>query len=142
MAQLDNTELLIALNGEIHYLTSDSLEVYNTNGEDLSITGILQSGSSDLSEPSVDKLLNYIDVDYKGQCTIFFSFKNLDDESFSTTNIVLPYKADRGTVWIYIPLAQRKAFQKMEYWIVEPVHGTIVYGLEIDFSILNRRRFN
>lgn len=140
MATLDTAHVLVDFDGNLAYLTPTTLEIYDPAGADLGITGILESGSTDLGEPTVDKLLNSVDIDYKGQCNIFFSFENLDGNSFSTSVYTLPYKADRGTIWLHVPLIQRKAFQKISYWLTDPIQGTIIYGIEIDFSVLRRRR--
>ena len=140
MATLDTAEILIDFDGKVNYLTPTTLEVYNESGLDLGITGVFGSGYSDLGEPSVDKLLNAIDIDYVGQCNIFFSFQSLDGTSATSSIFTLPSKASRGTYWLQLPLAERRAFQKIAYWFTEPTHGTKIYGLEIDFSILKRRR--
>lgn len=137
MATLDTSTIIIDQTGTLAYLSPTTLEVYDNTGPDVGISGIFSSGESDLGEPSVDKLVNYIDVDYVGKFNIWFK---LDD--MSTSVITVDTKATRGTAWIYLPLVERKAFQKLQYWIDGPTHGTEIYGIEIDFSILKRRRYN
>lgn len=137
MATLDIAQPLIDFDGNIAYLTPDKLYVYNVNTDDQGIEGILFSGASDLGEPSIDKLLNFIDVDYIGQFMIYFTY---DDPAGTTSSYLLPAKSTRGTHWLYIPLTERRPFKKVKYAIIGPTHGTIIYGLEIDFSVLRRRR--
>lgn len=142
MATLDTAEIIIDQDGKIAYLTPEELWVYDEGGADLGIFGILSSGYSDLGEPSVDKLLNYIDLDYIGQFNIFFEFTSLDGQLGGTSSFTVPEKTTRGTYQLYIPLKERKAFQKLRYWFAEPIHGTKIYNMEIDFSILRRRRYS
>lgn len=142
MATLDTTTIMIDQDGKLAYLIPTMLEVYNSTGPDLGTVGVFSSGISDLGEPSVDKLLNYIDIDYIGQCNISFNFYGLDGTSFTSSVFALPTKSTRGTYWLQIPTSERKAFQKLKYWLTEPINGTIIYNLEINFSALKRRRYN
>lgn len=141
MATLDTAQPLISFDGSVSYLTPSELYVYDPT-DTTEITAVLRSGYSDLGEPSVDKLLNYIDLDYKGQFSILITFESEDGATYSTSSFLLPEHIDRQTTWFRLPLAQRKAFKKMAYWFVEPTEGTIIYGMEIDFSVLRRRRLD
>ncbi len=129
-------DILIDFDGVLNYLTPDALYVKDTN--DPTITpAMIFSGDSDLGEPSVDKLLNFIDIDYIGSLVFTFAL-----DGVVQTSTVMPNKASRGTAWVDLPLSNRKPFQKLRYMISGPTPGTEIYNVEIDFSILNRRRYN
>jgi len=135
MADVSNAnDILLDFDGKLAYVTDNDLYVYEQNNLELA-TGVLISSDSDLGEPSIDKLMNSIDVDYVGAFNLSLYF----DGVYEVT-LPLLLKATRGTVWLNIPLINRKPFQKFKYIIAEPAVNTKVYGLEIDFSILKRRR--
>lgn len=129
-------EILVDLNGNIAYLQDDKLWIKDTNDTELIGCSIVFN-DSDLGEPGIEKLINFADVDYVGAFNLSFYFDGtvIHTMKFST-------KATRGTVWRDFPLAKRKAFQKLKLVITASTKTTKIYGLEIDFNVLRRRRYN
>lgn len=129
-------EVLIDLNGDIAYLQDDTLWIRDTTDTEL-LGAYIIFNDSDLGEPGVDKLLNFIDVDYVGafNLTVYFNGTAVHTFQFGT-------KGSRGTTWRDFPLAKRKAFQKLKIAISASAKTTKIYGLEIDFQVLRRRRYN
>lgn len=129
-------EVLIDLDGEIAYLQDDTLWIRDTS--DTTLVGCsVVFNDSDLGVPDVDKLINFADVDYVGAFNLSFYFDGtvVHTMEFST-------RASRGTVWKDFPLSKRKAFQKLKLVITASNKNTKIYGIEIDFSVLRRRRYN
>jgi hypothetical protein len=91
--------------------------------------------NSDLGEPSIDKHLIYIDVDYKGSLSIRFFLDKEMKHSYTLPNVTT-----RTTRWVYYPLDSRSPFQKMYVVFVTSTPGSELYGYELDFSINKRRR--
>ena len=127
-------DVLIDFDGKRAYLTDDALWVYDT--ADTNVTdGYVTSNNSDLGYPDVDKLLNYIDVDYKGTVQVIVYQDGNGIHIFNP-----PDKTSRGTKWLYLPLRKRKAFQKIKIVLASSDPDAIIYGVELDFSVLKRRR--
>ena len=132
-----SNDIIIDQSGEISYLTPDSLYVYNSNAIDpIGFKGKVILNNSDLGEPSIDKLLNRIDVDYKGTISFDIYYDGIFECTLTPANA-----STRVTTWLDIPLVHRKPFQKF-YIVIRGKFGTILYGLEIDFQALSRRRYN
>ena len=129
-------DILVDLNGEINYLQDDTLWIYDNADSEL-IGAQVVFNNSDLGEPGIEKLINFVDVDYVGAFNLSFYLDGtvIHTMEFST-------KATRGTVWRDFPLAKRKAFQKLKLVITASAKTTKIYGLEIDFNVLRRRRYN
>jgi len=101
------------------------------------INGYLITNNSALGEISVDKLINYLDCDYKGAFTIGIYY-----DGILQITLTAPTRSSRGFSRIYMPLIHRKAFQKLKLYITCLTAGTIIYSIEPDFSLLNRRYRN
>lgn len=135
MAILANAnEILIDSDGNIAYLTDDKLYVYDADDTEV-VGGYIKHIETDLGEPSVDKHLNGIDIDYKGTVTVYIYVDGVNEHTFS-----LPNRATRGTAWVHYPLAGRVPFQKFYTHFVTATAGTTIYGFEIDFNVTQRRR--
>ena len=132
----DANDILIDLNGEITYLQDTKLWIRDIT-DITEIVATITFNNSDLGEPSAEKLMNYIDVDYVGAFSLLFK---LDDTSIHT--MTFSNLATRSTVWKSFPLNKRKPFQKIQLVITASTIGTKIYSLELDFELLRRRRFN
>lgn len=132
----DANEILIDFSGNVNYLTDDKLYIYDNTDTEV-VGGLIKTGSSDMAEPTIDKLINFIDCDYVGSFKIVFTF---DDIYIHT--IELPYSSTRTTRWVSFPLSKRKALQKIQLAITSSVKDTIIYRIEVDFTVLKRRRYN
>ena len=128
-------DILIDLNGDRAYLEDNALWVKSTV-DDNNPDAMIEFNKTDLGEPSIHKLINYIDLDYKGTFTLYFYF---DNEGLIWSTTVTDHVA-RNTRWIYFPLVNRKSFQKLGIVIVANDADAKIYGIEIDFQILKRRR--
>lgn len=138
MAQpiLENAnDILIDLNGNISYLQDTLLWEYDA--ADTEVTGAyIIFNDGDLQEPAIDKLLNYVDVDYEGSFILNFYLDGVLTHSTTFADV-----ASRTTVWRDYPLIKRKAFQKLKLTLTSSTPDTKIYGIEVDFSIARRRRF-
>lgn len=129
-------DILVDFEGNLAYLTDDKLYTFDSSDE-LIVGASLTSNNSDLGEPGVDKLINFVDADYSGAFNITFYFDN--SASYTMT---FPNSASRTTKWTDFPLSKRRAFQKLKIMITTSTPNTIINGLEIDFSVMARRRYN
>lgn len=135
MAILANAnEILIDLDGYRAYLTDDALYVYDADDTEV-VGGYIRHNETDLGEPSLDKHINGVDVDYKGILTLYFYFDGEQEHS-----ITVPNSASRTTRWVHFPVSSREPFQKIRSLVVSATSGTILYGLEYDFNVVQRRR--
>ena len=127
-------QILVDLNGNTAYLTPQELYIYDSNSTDV-IQGSLLTNESDLGEPTVDKLLNSIEIDFKGKVSIGVYLDG-------TYNCLLEAgpSSVRTTNFLYVPLIKRKAFQKVRLYFTTTTPGTVLYGTEIDFDILKKRK--
>lgn len=132
----DANEILIDFNGNINYLTNDKLYIYDNTDTEI-VGGLVKTSSSDMTEPTIDKLINSIDCDYVGSFKITFIFDNVPIHT-----IELPYSSTRTTKWVSFPLQRRIPLQKIQLAITSGIKNTIIYGIEIDFTVLKRRRYN
>jgi len=131
-------DLLVDLNGKKAYLEDNSLWV-NTPSNTTNPSASIQFNRTDLGEPSIDKLINYFDIDYEGEFTIKLYYDDtVDSPIWSST--VNDHGATRDTEWIPLPLINRQAFQKMFIVIIANDASCKIYGIEIDFQVLKRRR--
>lgn len=126
-------DILIDLNGYRAYLTDDELYSYGTDS--LNPGSYVTTNNSDLGEPSVDKLLNYIDIDYVGST---WSIQVFYDSGYEVT-LEIPASVVRREKQIYIPLVNRKPFQKLKLKVINNSEIANLYGLEVDFDIIKRR---
>lgn len=132
----DANEILIDFNGEIAYLQGDALWIRDTSDAEL-IGATVEFNDSDLGVPDIDKLLNFADVDYEGAFTLTFEF---DGTAIHT--MTFADKVTRGVAWQDFPLIKRKGFRKLKMVIVASAKDTKIYSIEIDFTVLRRRRYN
>ena len=132
----DANDILVDLSGEVTYLQDTKLWIRDET-DATQITATVTFNNSDLGVPSAEKLMNYIDVDYIGTFSLVFK---LDGTIIHT--IAFANQATRNTVWKDFPISKRKPFQKIQLTINSSVIGTKIYGLELDFEILRRRRYN
>ena len=132
----DANDILIDSSGKIAYLQDAKLWI-NDDTDVTKITATITFNNSDLGEPSAEKLINYMDVDYIGAFSISFKLDDVAIHTMSFSNL-----DTRGTVYQSYPLNKRKPFQKIQLAITANIIGTKIYGLELDFELLRRRRFN
>ena len=99
-------KLLVDLSGNRAYLTDDSLITYDAS-DTSTPTAYITLNESDFGEPSVDKLINHIDVDYEGDLKL-----TLITDNFAHT-YTLSDSAARTTTWLDLPLFRRIKFQKI-----------------------------
>jgi len=132
----DANEVLINFDGELAYLQDTTLWIRDTSDTEL-VGATVEFNTSDLGVPDIDKLLNFVDVDYEGAFTLTFT---LDGTSVHT--MTMDDKAIRDVEWQDFPLSKRKAFRKLQMTIVASAKDTKIYSIEIDFDILRRRRYN
>jgi hypothetical protein len=130
---LANT-ILVDFDGNRAYLTDDKLYIYDSTNLEV-VWSFIKHNDSDLGEPSIDKHLNGIDVDYVGDMSITVYLDNVYAWTFA-----IPYSATRTTVWMHYPITERLPFQKLFTSVVTATPGTKVYGIEIDFNTTKRRR--
>lgn len=126
-------DILIDHNGQLAYLTDNSLYIYHLDTVD-SIGGLIVLNNSDLNEPHLDKLLNYIEVDYKGTIELYFYF---DDQY--VCRLTAPKATSRTTKLLYFPLRFRRPFQRLQIKMLSKDRSTIIYNLEVDFDVLPKR---
>lgn len=127
-------DLLIDFSGYISYVTDYAF--YTHDATDTTETGAyVVTNDSDLGYPDVDKLVNFIDLDYKGTIQVLIYQDGTATHIFNP-----PDKTSRGTRWLYMPLRKRVAFQKIKIKIASTDPDSIVYGAELDFNVLKRRR--
>jgi len=127
-------EILVDFNGNRAYLTDDSLYVYDAADVNV-VPGFIKHNNSDLGEPSLDKHINGLDVDYKGAFTLTMVF---DDEG--TYIFDVPNSATRTTKWMHYPVYLREPFQKLYTLLTTSTAGMTIYGLELDFNTVPRRK--
>lgn len=132
----DAVDVLVDHNGEIAYLQTDNLWEYYS-ADTTVVGGSITFNNSDLGEPSIEKLINSVDVDYEGSFSLTFYFDGTVIYTMTFTD-----KSTRGTVWRDFPLQYRKVFQKLKLYITSATNDTKIYSIEIDFSVLKRRRYN
>lgn len=129
-------DILIDRNGNVSYL-QDTL-LWEHDATDTEVTGaFVNFNDSDMQQPAVDKLLNYVDIDYEGSFRLNFYL-----DGTLSHGVTFPDKASRGTIWSDYPLSKRKAFQKLRLTLSSSTPDTKIYGIEVDFSIARRRRYN
>lgn len=129
-------DILIDLNGHVSYLQDDALWEYDATDEEITGAFIIFH-DSDMGQPSIEKLLNYVDVDYEGEFVLNFYLDGVLTHTTTFEDL-----ASRSTVWRDYPLIKRKAFQKLKLTLSSATPDTKIYGIEVDFSILRRRRYN
>ena len=132
-------DVLVDPNGELAYLTPDKLYVYDIT-DTTQISATLITSSIDFGEPSIDKLLNFVDADYIGQFSITFTFDGAEHSPMYVMSF--PQSAVRTTLWKSHPLVDRIPHQKFAMKITSITAGTKIYGLELDYGGLRRRRYN
>ena len=127
-------EILVDFNGNRAYLTDDKLYVYDAT-DTTETPGYIRHNNSDLGEPSVDKHLNGIDIDYEGMLLLYMYQDGVAQKTFT-----VPYSADRTTLWMHYPTMDRVPFQKIYFHVYTVTTDTTIYGLEVDFNVTKRRR--
>lgn len=132
----DAVDVLIDQNGEVSYLQDDKLYDYSL-GDTTEVGGSVTFNNADLGEPGIEKLVNFVDVDYEGAFNLSF----YGDGTLLHT-MTFNDKSTRGTVWRDYPVNKRTPFQKLKLYISSSTNDTKIYSIEIDFSILRRRRYN
>lgn len=137
MAILENAnEILINLSGELAYLQDTKLWIRDTSDSEL-VGATVEFNNSDLGVPDVDKMINFVDVDYEGAFTLTFTFDGTIIHTMTFADL-----ETRGSEWQDFPLIKRKSFRKLQMTVVASVKSTKIYGIEIDFDIQRRRRYN
>jgi len=129
-------DVLIDLNGEIAYLEDTKVWTYDATDTEL-IGAAVTFNDSDLGQPTLEKLINFADADYIGAFDLSFYY----DGTFIHT-MSFPTSAIRTTVDIDFPLVKRKAHTKIQIVATATAKTTKIYRLEVDFSLLKRRRYN
>lgn len=132
----DANDILIDLNGNVSYLQDDKLWTYDASDSTILGASVVLN-TSDLGVPDVDKLINFVDIDFIGNITIAFYFDGTLIHSITPIS-----KVQRGTSWVFFPMSKRKPFQKLKLVITSSALTTKIYGIEIDFSVLRRRRYD
>lgn len=132
----DAVDILIDQDGEVAYLQEDKLYEYDSTDTTV-VGGSVTFNNTDLGEAGIEKLINYVDVDYEGSFVLSFYADGVAQAALTFSD-----KATRGTTWRDYPLASRKPFQKLKLYISSATSDTKIYGIEIDFSVLRRRRYN
>jgi hypothetical protein len=132
----DAVDILTDQTGHIAYLQTDTLWEYDITDTTV-VGGSITFNNSDLGYPDIDKLIDFLDVDYEGAFNLSF----YADGGLQKT-LTFADKSTRGTVWRDYPLATRQPFQKLRLYVTSATADTKIYGIEIDFSILKRRRYN
>lgn len=120
-------------NGDLAFLGANTLEVYGSSVA--AIEGYLETPNSNLNEPEVDKVLEYIILDYIGSATIEIYLDNVLSHTLS-----YPYTSTRQSYKLYILPQYRQAAEKLYFKIKTSQSGTIIYNMYINFIILPRRR--
>lgn len=132
----DAVDILIDQNGNLAYLQDDALYEYYA-ADTTSAGGSVTFNNTDLGEASIEKIMNAVDVDYEGSFVLHFYADGVLQCSLTFAD-----KATRGTVWRDYPLVNRKVFQKLKLYIASSTIDTKIYSIELDFSVLRRRRYN
>lgn len=132
----DAVDILIDQNGRVSYLQENKLWDYDATDTTV-LGGSITFNNSDLGEPGIEKLINFVDVDYEGAFTLTFY-----GDGQALAQMVFNDKSTRGTIWRDYPLQYRKPFQKLRLYISSTTNDTKIYSIEVDFSVLRRRRFN
>ena len=126
-------DILIDILGNKAYLTDDKLYVMDPYDSTTPV-GYVQTNESDLGEPSVDKMINYIYFDYVGRFDI--TFYNGD---VPLATVTAPQTDTRRVGQLYMPLEARKPFQKLKIVIQTKIIGSEMYGMELNFGAMKRR---
>ena len=129
-------DILIDLNGQAAYLQDFDLWVYDSS-DPVTIGATIEFNNSDLGVPEADKLLNFVDVDYIGAFNLTFYL-----DGVARHTMVFNSSVTRTTKWLSYPLSKRKAFQKLKLVLTASEKTTKIYGIEIDFDIIRRRRYD
>lgn len=138
MAILENAnEILIDLNGKLAYLQDGSLWIYSA-GDSEEVGALVVFNNTDLGVPDVDKLINFVDVDYEGAFNLTFQFDGVTTHTFYFDDVSIL----RTQVWEDFPLSKRIGFRKLKMSITASDSNTKIYSIEIDFDVLRRRRYN
>lgn len=125
---------LIDFNGERAYLTNTELYTHDATDE-IVVEAYLTTNSSDLGEFGVDKLLNFIEIDYIGKVYIDVYYDSVLQFTLTSNTVT-----SRTSDFLYTPLTKRIAFQKLILKIRTTDANTYLYKAELDFSVLKRRR--
>jgi len=126
-------DFLVDFQGENAYLQPQRLLI--KSGSVVNIPYGLITNETDFGYIDTDKLLNYADIDYTGTVRLHY-FYDSEYQGFvqSSTSTV------RTSSWLYIPLAKRRPFKKIRFFI-ELVGSTAkLYSIEFDINPLKRRR--
>jgi len=100
-----------------------------SSADTATIVAMFSTHDSDLGEPSIDKLINYYDVDYVGGGTI-----RLFADGIQISEVTLPTQASRGLNRIYVLLDDRVPCRKVNIKYVTTDTTSRFYGIEIDFD--------
>ena len=130
----NSVQTLLDLDGNRAYLGPSKLHVYDDTDNTI-IEANLTTNYSDLGELNVDKLLNFIEVDYQGNIEIDVYYDYVIQFTLTTDNSI-----NRTSQYLYIPLIKRGPFQKLRLVIRTNTANTILYSVDIDFSPLKRRK--
>lgn len=130
-------DILIDTDGNLNFLQDTSLWVYSA-GDNTEIGATVIFNETDLQVPDVEKFINFVDVDYEGAFNLTFQLDGYNIHTFEFPDVSIL----RTRVWEDFPLTKRTAFRKLKMSISASDSNTKIYSIEVDFSILRRRRFN
>jgi hypothetical protein len=132
----DANDIFVDLNGHRAYLEDTKLWVYNAN--DLTMpTAWVSFNKTDLGEASIDKLFNEFIIDYTGSWSLYV----YNEDGSSMWEIALTDNPTRNLRKYFFPFAKRKTFKKMYMILATNDSDAVLYGMEIDFSVLKQRSY-
>jgi hypothetical protein len=126
-------DVLIDFDGNLAYLQNTALWTRDTNDTTV-MHGYITTYESDLQQASMDKLLNYIDIDYIQDITI-----DVYCDGAKTQTLITTSSDSRTSERLYVYLHNRKAFKKIKLVFYTATAGAKLYGAELDITILKRR---
>lgn len=132
-------DIFVDFDGNKAYLTDDKLFVYYAFDE-VYPAAYADSNSTDLGAPGADKLVNYVDLDYTGTVTLYiYNEDAVFIGSSPIATLSYPFRSGRGTVRRYVPITSRKPAYKISFRPQSTDATTEIYGMEVDFTPINRR---
>ena len=96
---------------------------------------VLETHPTDLGQPDVEKLIDFIDLDYKGDGGNLILY--LDDEEINSW--IIPSSTKRTIKRFYLPLSKRYPKQMMNLRITSSASNLYIYNIEIDFMPQKRQ---
>ena len=125
--------ILTDLDGNQAFLMERGLYIAGTEPSN-HITAQLSTNRSDLGEASLDKLMDYYDIDHVGTGTI-----SITSDAGTLLETTIPSSTTRYVHRIYHPLDKRIPCQKIGVNITTTDPTFIMYGVEVNFGTVKRR---